>query len=69
MLLKKIFIQMIIYLIFATVSIPASYLFCLNFGIPGILIVLTLAYTVQAYFARIQSHKLLSNKANGIWNK
>ena len=65
----KIFIQMIIYLIFATVSIPASYLFCLNFGIPGILIVLTLAYTVQAYFARIQLHKLLSNKANGIWNK
>lgn len=65
----KVFVQMIIYLIFASISIPSSYFFCQQFGISGILVIFTLSYAIQAYFARIQLAKLLNNKANGIWNK
>lgn len=65
----KVFIQMIIYIVFAVISIPISYLSCQKFGISGILAVLTLVYLIQALVARIQLNKLITNEAQGIWNK
>lgn len=65
----KVFIQMIIYVSFALITIPISYLSCQQFGIQGVLAVLTLVYSIQALVARIQLNKLITNNAQGIWNK
>lgn len=65
----KVFLQMLIYLICALVSIPSSIVLCSKFGIPGILMVLSFVYGLQAVVARIQLNKILSNQSFGIWNK
>lgn len=65
----KVFLQMLIYLACALVAIPASIALCGMFGIPGVLIVLSLVYGIQAFAARIQLNKILSNQPTGIWNK
>lgn len=65
----KIFIQMIIYVIFAFISIPLCYVFCTYWGISGILAALAFVYLIQALFAKVQLSKILKKEANGIWNK
>ena len=65
----KVFLQSLIYIVCAVFSIPLSVSLCKQFGIPGILIVLSSVYMVQAIFARVQLIKLINNKAIGIWNK
>lgn len=65
----KVFLQMIIYIGCALVSIPSSFILCRMFGVPGILIVLTTVYGLQAIAARIQLNKILSQCSTGIWNK
>lgn len=65
----KILLQMIIYLVCASVSIPISILICRKLGIPGILIVLSTIYSIQAIFARLQLSRILKKTATGIWNK
>ena len=65
----KVFLQSLIYIVCAVFSIPLSVSLCKQFGIPGVLIVLSSVYMVQAIFARIQLNKILNNKAVGLWNK
>lgn len=65
----KVFLQMLIYLFCALIAIPSSIALCGNYGISGILIVLSFVYCLQAIAARIQLNKILSNQSFGIWNK
>lgn len=65
----KVFLQMLIYMVCALIAIPSSIALCGNYGISGILIVLSVVYGLQAIAARIQLNKILSNKSFGIWNK
>lgn len=65
----KVTIQMIVYICFAVISIPACYYLCGEFGIPGILLVLSATYLVQSLFAQVQLKKLLNQTATGLWNK
>ena len=64
----KVTIQAIVYVISAIFSIPlCSFLSC-HWGIPGILLVLSLVYFTQAILAKIQLNKILLNKAKGLWD-
>lgn len=65
----KIFLQSVIYLLFACISIPMSFYLCNHFGLIGILILLTTVYLAQAIVARIQIAKLVTETAHGMWNK
>lgn len=65
----KVFLQSLIYLVFALISIPISIYACRHLGLVGILMVLSSVYLVQAIVAKIQIKKLISQTARGIWNK
>lgn len=65
----KVFLQSTIYLVCALFSIPLSITLCKQYGIPGVLIVLSSVYFGQAIFARIQLIRILNNKASGLWNR
>ena len=65
----KVFLQMVIYIICALVSIPTCVALCGRLGVPGILIVLSSVYALQAGAARIQLNKILLNQSTGIWDK
>lgn len=65
----KVYLQMLIYVLCATICIPLSYFLCGIYGIPGTLLVLTAVYVIQAIFARIQLVKILEIKCSGIWDK
>lgn len=65
----KVFLQMITYCACALIAIPSSILLCGRYGIPGVLLVLTTVYGLQAILARIQLGRLLSGKCSGIWNR
>ena len=64
-----VFLQMVIYLIFASCSWIVLTYTARNFGIVGIILVPTIVYLVQAFVAKIQLKKILSKKAKGIWVK
>ena len=65
----KVMMQMSIYLICAIVSIPLTYISCMTWGIPGVLMILSLVYVIQAVFAKYQLNLILNQKACGIWNR
>lgn len=65
----KVRIQLYIYLFFAIIAFPAMSWMCRIFGIPGLLIIPTIVYFLQALLGRIQINKILSNNATGIWDK
>lgn len=65
----KISIQMYIYIFFGIISIPLMITLCKDFGINGILFVVTLQCIFQCFFGEIQIRKILKNSAKGIWNK
>lgn len=65
----KVFLQMIIYVVCAMLAIPSSVALCGQFGISGVLVVLSVVYGLQAIAARVQLNKILSNQSTGIWNK
>lgn len=60
-------LQLVIYIILAVIAWPIFLLSCRLFGLPGVVIMPALAYSVQAIFGKIQLNKILSNKAAGIW--
>lgn len=66
--LGKITLQLVLYVIFSLLSIPVMNYLSLQFGVYGILSVLTFVYSTQALFCRIQIKKILNNRAFGIWN-
>lgn len=65
----KIRVQLIVYVIFALVSLPLMLYSCRTYGLFGILIAPTIVYTIQAVLGRIQIDKILSDKSTGIWDK
>ncbi len=65
----KVFLQMLIYLICAIISIPLCVELCKQYGIPGVLFVLSLVYGLQAIVANIQLRKIMNRNAIGWWNK
>ena len=62
-------LQLYTYIIFAIISWPLITWSCRLFGVCGSVILPTLVYLIQAILGKIQLSKLLSNNANGIWNK
>lgn len=65
----KVMMQMSIYLVCAIVCIPLTYISCQTWGIPGVLIILSLVYIIQAIFSKYQLNLILNQKACGIWNR
>lgn len=65
----KVMMQMSIYIICAIVCIPLTYISCMTWGIPGVLMILSLVYVIQAVFAKYQLNLILSQEASGIWNR
>ena len=65
----KVFVQMLVYVAFALISIPLLYYGCKEWGVVGVVTVLSIVYFVQAIFAKVQLHKILNKEAHGIWNK
>ena len=65
----KVFLQMIVYIVCASVSIPLSVLLCKTIGVAGILIVLSSVYFIQAIISRIQFERIIMNTSTGIWNQ
>lgn len=65
----KVFMQMLIYILCAMISIPLMIILCRNLGIIGLLIVLGAVYALQSIVAKILQVKILANTASGIWDK
>lgn len=62
-------LQLIIYVVFALVSLPMMTLTCRTYGLVGIIIVPSFVYLTQAVAAYFQLNKLLNGNATGIWAK
>lgn len=62
-------IQLIIYIIFASISWPILVWSCRTFGLCGILFSPAVLYITQALLGRIQLNKILNNSATGLWKK
>ena len=67
--LGKVNIQLIVYVVFAVISIPLMNLMSKIIGMYGVLIILTVVYSVQAIVGGVQIRKILNKNAIGIWNK
>lgn len=65
----KVFLQMIVYIVCAVFAIPVCYVLCGEYGICGILVVLSSVYALQAVVARVQLSKILTNTSIGVWNR
>ncbi len=65
----KVQLQLWIYFGFALIAFPVMSILCRTFGIPGLLMLPTLIYVIQALAMRVQLMKILNRKATGIWNK
>ncbi len=65
----KVSMQLLIYIFFATISIPTMNVFSRRVGLYGILLFLTSVYIVQSIIGQIQIYKVLNQKARGIWDK
>ena len=62
-------IQLIVYVVFAIISLPLMQYSCRTFGLMGILIAPSLVYVGQALLGKIQIEKILNKTNTGIWNK
>ena len=65
----KVTLQLIVYVLFALVSIPLMIMFSEMWGVVGVVLVPILVYTVQCFVGHIQIKRILNNTAKGIWNK
>lgn len=65
----KVRIQLIIYLLFAIISVPLLNMSCRYYGVEGLLFLPTIVSIVQAFFCRRQIRYLICGKATGLWNK
>ena len=62
-------IQLIVYVLFAIISLPLMQYSCRLFGLMGILIAPSLVYVGQTILGKIQIEKILNKTNKGIWNK
>lgn len=65
----KVFIQMLIYLFFAIVSIPLMFYLTKQYGYYGVLIVTSFVYLCQSISGHIQLKMILNGTEYGIWRK
>ncbi len=65
----KIYLQMLIYALFALISAPLMYYLTSIWGYYGVIFVTSLVYFSQAFVGHIQLNKILKNNDNGIWSK
>lgn len=65
----KVFLQMIVYILFSVISIPMMFLLGQRFGLVGIISVPACAFFCQAIVARIQLIKIINRTSTGIWDK
>lgn len=65
----KIFMQMLIYLFFALISIPMMFYFTKLWGYYGILIVTSIVYLCQSISGHIQLKMIFNGKEHGVWKK
>lgn len=66
---SKVRLQMIVYLLFAFISIPLIFYFTKTYGLEGTLIVPSFIYFIQMLIGKIQIYKLVNGSAKGIFNK
>lgn len=66
---SKVRLQLIVYLLFALISIPLMEYCCKHYGIEGILVVPSAAFVLQACVGRMQILKMINGTAKGIWLK
>ena len=64
-----IHIQLIAYVVLAIVAWPMFVLGGKYFGLPGVLLLPSLAWFIQGVLGKIQLNKLLNGIANGLWAK
>lgn len=64
-----VFLQAVIYLVFALIALPIMFFSCECWGIHAVLYVPILVYCCQSVVARIQIYKLINGTATGLWNK
>ena len=62
-------IQLIVYVVFAIISLPLMQYSCRTFGLMGILISPSLVYIGQTLLGKIQIEKILNRTNTGVWNK
>jgi O-antigen/teichoic acid export membrane protein len=67
----KIKLQVLVGTISAILNIPLSILFVkyTNLGVSGVMLGTLVSLLPQSYFIYIQLHKVVNNKAHGIWDK
>lgn len=65
----KVTLQLIVYVIFALVSIPLMIMFSKMWGVVGVVLVPILVYLAQCLAGHVQIKRILNNTAKGIWNK
>lgn len=65
----KIYIQMLVYIVFALISAPLMFYLTIIWGYYGVILVTSLVYLSQAVVGHIQLNKILKNKDDGIWSK
>ena len=65
----KVYIQLIIYLVFAPFAYPGMTYMCRYWGVSGLLVIPSLVFIFQILFCRIQLKKILQDRATGLWNK
>lgn len=65
----KVFMQMLVYLGFAFISIPLMYFFTLAWGYYGVIFVSALVFLCQSIVGHLQLRMILSKSEYGIWSK
>jgi len=65
----KIYAQMIITSIIAIQYIPTTIFLSVHFGLNGVFISLIITAAINALWSSVQFHKIVENRAKGIWNK
>ncbi|MEG1861829.1 MAG: oligosaccharide flippase family protein [Bacteroidaceae bacterium] len=65
----KVYLQTVIYFVFAVLSWPVLSFASARWGLVGVLLAPTGVYFCQALFGRIQLTKILKEKDKGIWSK
>lgn len=65
----KVTMQMLVYLVFAIISIPLMVYFTNLYGYYGVILVSSLVFLCQSITGHIQLRMILNNSAYGIWDK
>ncbi len=65
----KVTMQMLVYLVFALISIPLMIYFTGLYGYYGVILVSSLVFLCQSIIGHIQLKMILNNSAYGIWVK